>query len=298
MELKEIPISDLFISPKSTRTTNVTDKISDLVEHIKIHGILEPLIVFAVDDLSEEHELYQSRKEYKGKYEILSGQRRLAASGILDREFPGNGWDKIPCIVRDPPTGNIDATAISLGLKITNTQMSLEDTIHACSDLFSKYNDLNIVSSKTGISKYFIKKYVKFARLPQLVKDNLDSIHKNPKTSVTLAIEATDALAWSLDSGVPEQKVYDLAIKLGEMKKKSQQEYKNLRHAAEKHSEESLETIEDEANKTMNPKTYRIIVDGETSKSLEKLAEKNGSNPDDELSNLFEEFLELRSNAD
>ena len=55
------------------------DKMNDLIESIKENGVLTPVIVRRIDD---------------GNYEILSGQRRVAACRLLN-------IDLIPAIVKD-----------------------------------------------------------------------------------------------------------------------------------------------------------------------------------------------------
>tara|TARA_B110000438_G_C15178011_1_gene378907 strand:+ start:111 stop:506 length:396 start_codon:yes stop_codon:yes gene_type:complete len=104
----------------------------------------------------------------------------------------------------------------------TDTESQLVNVIEACDKLFKRYNDAKIVAKKTGISKKLVERYVKYARLPSLVQDNLGAIAKNPKTAVNLAVEASDALAWSKDSEIPVEKVLSLAKKMGEKKKKPQ----------------------------------------------------------------------------
>jgi len=219
----------------NVRTENVIDEeeLQILVDHIGMHGLLEPIVVFDVNDLEEAHPLYVSRKDHKNKFEILAGQRRYNAFKKLNDENPSKGWDKIPCHVREPPDDEVDAKAISLGEGLTQLPYTLADTMDACNMLFNVYNDVRIVAKKTGVSTILVKKYVKFARLPKLIQDHLDSVHKNPKTAVNLAVEAADALSYTVDGEVPEQKVYDLAKKLGEKKKKSQDDYKKMKQAAD-----------------------------------------------------------------
>ena len=166
--------------------------------------------------------------------------------------------------------------------------------------LFIKFSilDKSCISVKWKTSPYFSKilvnRYVKFARLPKFIQENLGSIHKTPKTAVNLAVEAADALAWSQDSEVPEQKVYDLAMKLGEKKKSSQEEYKKLKQAAEENPEQPLKKIEEESVKIMSPKKFSFILDAKTSIRLEDAAERNGHDTGDEITDIVEEGLDRR----
>ena len=291
-----IELDKLYVGLSNVRVENATDEeeLSILAEHIGKHGLLEPIVVFAVNDLDDKHPLYETRKEHKNQYEILAGQRRWNSFKKLNEEYSGEGWEKIPCHVREAPEDEVDAKAISLGEGLTQLPYTVTDIIDACDSLFKKYNDPSIVAKMTGISKILVNRYVKFARLPKFIQENLGSIHKTPKTAVNLAVEAADALAWSQDSEVPEQKVYDLAMKLGEKKKSSQEEYKKLKQAAEENPEQPLKKIEEESVKIMSPKKFSFILDAKTSIRLEDAAERNGHDTGDEITDIVEEGLDRR----
>jgi ParB/RepB/Spo0J family partition protein len=294
-----IELTDLYVGLSNVRIENVSDdeELDNLAEHIGKHGLLEPIVVFDKDELTTEHPLYESRQVKSERYEILAGQRRWTAFKRLNKDNPGEGWNKIPCHLREPPENEVDAKAISLGEGLTQLPYTMTDIIDACDTLFKKYNDPRTVAKKTGISRKLVERYVKYARLPSLLQDNLGSITKNPKTAVNLAVEAADALAWSKDSDVPAEKVLKLAQKLGEKKKKSQEDYKKLKQAAEENPKESLETIEDESIKIKHPQTYKITLDAKTADKLETAAEKHGNDAEDEATELIEYGLNRREGS-
>ena len=289
-EFNYIELDNLYVGLSNVRIENAEDdeELNNLAQHIGVHGLLEPIVVFSKNDIDESNELYESRKDIKEEYEILAGQRRWNAFKNLNKQSPGNGWDKIPCHIRKSPDDEADAKAISLGEGLTQLPYTLTDIIEACDVLFKKFTDPKIVAKKTGISEMLVNRYVKFARLPKLLQVNLGAISKSPKMAVNLAVEAADALTWSKDSDVPDEKVFELAKKLGAKKKKSQADYKKLKQAAEENPSESIETIENESLKIMNPKTYIIPLDAKTSNRLDTVAEKHGNKPEDEATELIE----------
>ena len=77
---KEIPIDK--IDAKCDDKDN-----QELIEHIKEHGLLQAILV-------EEIDIVPSR------YRILAGQRRYCAYVELNKQFPNDGYDKIPAIVK------------------------------------------------------------------------------------------------------------------------------------------------------------------------------------------------------
>ncbi len=76
--VRDVPLDQIVPSPLQPRTVFVESPLDDLVESIRQHGIIQPLIVRVVD----------------GKYELIAGERRwraskklgLATAPIIERE--------------------------------------------------------------------------------------------------------------------------------------------------------------------------------------------------------------------
>ena len=76
--VRDVPLDQIIPSPLQPRTVFVESPLDDLVESIRQHGIIQPLIVRVVD----------------GKYELIAGERRwraskklgLATAPIIERE--------------------------------------------------------------------------------------------------------------------------------------------------------------------------------------------------------------------
>jgi ParB family transcriptional regulator, chromosome partitioning protein len=73
----EVPISMVVPSPLQPRATFTPQHLEELVNSIREHGIIQPLIV----------------RKFGTKYELIAGERRWRASGEL-------GLEKVPVIVR------------------------------------------------------------------------------------------------------------------------------------------------------------------------------------------------------
>lgn len=93
-ELKQLPVKDVVPGPYQPRTIFDDDKIDELCQTIKTHGVIQPIVVRVRD----------------GKYEIIAGERRFRAVSKL-------GLATIPGIVKDFN----DAQAASIAL-IENLQ--------------------------------------------------------------------------------------------------------------------------------------------------------------------------------
>ena len=76
--VRDVPIDQVVPSPLQPRTTFIESPLDDLMESIRQHGIIQPLIVRPVG----------------GKYELIAGERRWRAATKL-------GLATVPVIVRE-----------------------------------------------------------------------------------------------------------------------------------------------------------------------------------------------------
>ncbi|MWC29089.1 nucleoid occlusion protein [Paenibacillus sp. MMS18-CY102] len=77
-EVKQIPIGEIDTSPYQPRTVFDDERIDELCQTIKTHGVIQPIVV----------------RLRNGRYEIIAGERRWRAVTKL-------GLERIPAIVRE-----------------------------------------------------------------------------------------------------------------------------------------------------------------------------------------------------
>lgn len=77
-EVKQLPLDQIVPSPFQPRTVFDEERIDELLQTIKTHGVIQPIVVRVRD----------------GIYEIIAGERRFRAVKKL-------GWETIPAIIRD-----------------------------------------------------------------------------------------------------------------------------------------------------------------------------------------------------
>ena len=85
VEETKIPLDEI----DGERDSREIGDLKDLIENIKSHGLLQPIIVYQKSDTK--------------RYTLLVGYRRLFAFVELNKKYPGEGWDKIPTNVIDCP---------------------------------------------------------------------------------------------------------------------------------------------------------------------------------------------------
>lgn len=77
-EVTQLPISKIVPNKYQPRNIFNDEKILELSESIKEHGVIQPIVV----------------RKFKEGYEIIAGERRYRASKLI-------GLDKVPAIIRD-----------------------------------------------------------------------------------------------------------------------------------------------------------------------------------------------------
>lgn len=88
-EIKQLLVTQIIPNPYQPRTVFDDEKINELCETIKVHGVIQPIVV----------------RERNGVFEIIAGERRWRAVTRL-------GMEKIPAIVKD--FNNEQAASIAL----------------------------------------------------------------------------------------------------------------------------------------------------------------------------------------
>ncbi|MFB5269464.1 nucleoid occlusion protein [Paenibacillus enshidis] len=148
-EVKNIPIHDIVSSPYQPRTIFDDDKIDELCQTIKTHGVIQPIVVRSRD----------------GRYEIIAGERRWRAVTKL-------GMDSIPAIVREFN----DSQAASIAL-IENLQRegltAIEEAV-----AYQKLIDLHQLTQESlaqrlGKSQSTIANKIRLLNLPEAAKTAL-----------------------------------------------------------------------------------------------------------------------------
>ena len=275
-QLQEIPITQLTVPKQNVRTHNIDKGLDELKASIKSVGLIEPVSVY---------------KEQSDQYVVLAGQRRLNAYYGLNDEFPNQGFDKIECLVTDSPKDDDMKRAISLGENITHLAMSKEDLKSAVTELYNKCSSYTKVKEKFGLTKRIIDNYVSMSRLPEKVKESIQSggIHTKQNVAENISIGAVDALTWTKDGDVSEEKVLELANIMAE--KKNITFKKEIIAEVKKNPKGN---ISESVTRAKNGKyeTIKIQLQPELNTKLERYSENEGdSSKEDTAVNIIQEKL-------
>ena len=122
-KLVEIPLSKIFADPNQPRRHFDEEALADLTNSVKIHGVLQPIVVIKKDD---------------DTFEIVAGERRYRASKMA-------GLESIPAIVRDIS----GQTRLELSL-IENLQRSDLNVLETAAAYLKLREQFNMTAKQIG----------------------------------------------------------------------------------------------------------------------------------------------------
>ena len=252
-----ISLDQIKVQKYNVRRHDIDVGIEDLSVNIRANGLLQPITAF-----------FDSEKQ---SYVILAGQRRLNAHHHLNEQYPGEGFDKIKCIVIDEPESANKKMSLSLAENITQLPMTNSDLVKAVTDLYNIYHDYDLVQKEFGLTKYMVDKFVKLARLPDRIKTAVDAgeISSNNKTAENSALKAVDALHYVKGGDVPVEDVLSLA------KEHAKREIDAVVLITEAGRGGTIEEITSRANNKPKSK-FDINLSTDVAEKLQKVADNSG----------------------
>jgi ParB family chromosome partitioning protein len=259
--VKEVPLASLVIGKGQVRVRDVGKDIDELASSIRKLGQLEPIVVCPAKE--------------RGKFEILTGQRRYLACKQLKKET-------IWACVLDHEVDEIEAKVISVTENLVRRDLNRKDLIDACTVLYRKYLSIKDVAEETGLPYPKVALYVKYDRLDAPLKKMVD----NNEVDLKAALRAQDAASVSGKFNAEEAVV--LAKELSKMSG-AQQARIVQRREEEPHTDVS-EIIE--AAKTGEKITQIVVtIGGGLHQALKQYAKDEDTTVDDAAGSLIEEAL-------
>ena len=151
-QLKELKISDISPDPEQPRRHFNKEKLEELASSIKIHGVLQPIVVV--------------RKN--SKFLIVAGERRYRASKLA-------GLERVPAVIRELSDQN--RLELSLIENIQRDNLNVLEMAEAYSKLREQFNltAKEIGERVGGRSESAVLNTLRLLKLPQLVKDYIIS---------------------------------------------------------------------------------------------------------------------------
>ena len=151
-QLKELKISDISPDPEQPRRHFNKEKLEELANSIRIHGVLQPIVVV----------------QKNSKFLIVAGERRYRASKLV-------GLEKVPAVVRELSDQN--RLELSLIENIQRDNLNVLEMAEAYLKLREQFNltAKEIGERVGGRSESAVLNTFRLLKLPQLVKDYIIS---------------------------------------------------------------------------------------------------------------------------
>jgi ParB family chromosome partitioning protein len=261
LEVKEVPMTSLVIGKGQVRVRDVGKEIDELAVSIQKIGLLEPIVVGPAKE--------------KGKFEILTGQRRYLAHKQLKK-------DKILACILDREVDETEAKVISITENLVRRDLNRKDLIDACTSLYRKYGSVKDVADETGLPYREVALYVKYDRLQPALKKLVDS----QEVDLKVALRAQDAASATGKFNAAEGVV--LAKELARMS--GAQQDRVVRNREEDPTADVSDLIE--AAKTGEKITQIVVTVGAgLHQSLKQYAKDEDTTIDDAAASLIGESL-------
>lgn len=148
-EALEVSVDKITANPDQPRKTFTEHNLDELVESIKEHGVIQPLVVCKKDD----------------HYELIAGERRLRASKKA-------GLEKVPVVVRT--VSEQEKLEIGLIENIQREDLNPVELAKAYEQLMSEFNlNQTEVAKRLGKSRPVVANSLRLLNLPEEIKKAL-----------------------------------------------------------------------------------------------------------------------------
>jgi ParB family transcriptional regulator, chromosome partitioning protein len=265
VDTKEIPLGQLIIGKGQIRLQGVGAGIKELAQSIEAKGLLQPIVVAAVEG---------------GKYEILLGQRRFLAHQEL----------KLPTIraqILDEVIDETEAKVLSLTENMMRRDISRKDKIDVCTVLYKRYGSMKDVAEATGLPQREVSQFVKYDRLKPELKALVDS----SEVGLDVALKAEDAAS---ATGYVAEEAIMLAKELEPMSGAARQQLvKAAQEASDRPMDEVIELSKEQAMVTQ----VVVTLGRQAHAALQEVASQEGTTQDDAAGELLTDALRTRGYA-
>ncbi|WP_377887209.1 nucleoid occlusion protein [Alkalihalobacillus sp. R86527] len=148
-EVKHILVEEIIPNRFQPRTIFIDEKIAELSQTIKTHGIIQPIVV----------------REREGKYEIIAGERRWRAVKKL-------GWERIPAIVKE--FNDSQTASIALIENLQREELTAIEEAMAYSQLLELHNlTQESLAQRLGKGQSTIANKLRLLKLPEPIQQAL-----------------------------------------------------------------------------------------------------------------------------
>src|SRR5690625_4949591 len=149
-EIIQLPVSDIIPNRFQPREIFNEEKIKELAQTIRTHGMIQPIVVRKSDDK---------------QYELIAGERRWRAIHEL-------GWGNIPAIVRDMT--DTETASVALIENLQREELTVIEEANAYQQLIEMHSlTQEALAQRLGKSQSTIANKMRLLNLPKSVQQAL-----------------------------------------------------------------------------------------------------------------------------
>jgi ParB family chromosome partitioning protein len=149
-KLRVVPLDEIRPNPEQPRTVFSTEALGSLASSIKLHGVLQPLVVRRVD----------------GRYVLIAGERRLRAAALA-------GLVEVPVVVREADDG-AEQLELALVENLQRTDLDPVESALGFQRLMQEYTyTQEDVARKVGKDRSTVANCMRLLKLPPFALDAL-----------------------------------------------------------------------------------------------------------------------------
>ena len=145
----QLPVDMIEANPMQPRQVFGHEELEELIESIKVYGIIQPIIV----------------TKMPGGYQLIAGERRLRSAKII-------GLNTVPALVRE--AGEQEKLELALIENIQRKNLNPMERAVAYQRLIDEFSlTQEAVADKLGVSRSTVANTVRFMQLPEKVQTAL-----------------------------------------------------------------------------------------------------------------------------
>ncbi|PIU75316.1 MAG: hypothetical protein COS76_01405 [Candidatus Portnoybacteria bacterium CG06_land_8_20_14_3_00_39_12] len=148
-DIVQIPVDELQSNPLQPRGVVTPESLVDLVDSIREHGILEPLVV----------------AKTPAGYQIIAGERRWRSAKIV-------GLQTVPVIIKETtPQGMLEMAIVE---NVQRIDLNALERARAFQRLIDEFNlSTSEIARRVGKSQSYVSNSLKLLSLPDAIKDGI-----------------------------------------------------------------------------------------------------------------------------
>jgi|SRR5690625_432550 len=149
-EIIQLPVNEIIPNRYQPREIFNDEKIQELAQTIRTHGMIQPIIVRKLED---------------DRYELIAGERRWRAIQFLE-------WENIPAIIRDMT--DTETASVALIENLQREELTVIEEANAYQQLIEMHSlTQEALAQRLGKSQSTIANKIRLLKLPQPVQQAL-----------------------------------------------------------------------------------------------------------------------------